>query len=103
MMHILLSSGAKLDKSIIRIREIYDIPEHEDAELIIDRLESAHGTLEYAELECRSEIELHKILKKVFKIDPRDISDIGIADLHAKKMKQSVSRRLTELEELVED
>ena len=88
-------------KSIERVREIYHLPKYADAELIIDTLRSAHGKLEYAELECQSEIELHTILDKVFRMDHTDISDTGITDLHTKKMEKSVSRRLTALEEFV--
>lgn len=102
MLQILLASGAKLEKSIARIREIYHLPGYRHAELVIDTLESAHGTLEYAEIECSSEKELHTILKKVFQIDSDDISDVGITGLHAKKMKKSISRRLETLEEMVE-
>ncbi len=103
MMQILLDSGAFLEKSIARIREIYDIPKYKDVELVIDVFSSAHDTLEYAEIECSSEKELHAVLKKVFQIDPEDISDAGITELHAKKIKKSVSRKLEALEELVGD
>lgn len=103
MMQILLDSGALLEKSIARIREIYDIPKYTDVELVIDVFSSAHDTLEYAEIECSSEKELHAVLKKVFQIDPADISDAGITELHAKKIKKSVSRKLEALEELVGD
>lgn len=103
MMRILLESGAKLDTSIARIREIYHLPGYKHVELVIDTFTSAHDTLEYAEIECSSEKELHTVLKKVFQIDPTDISDAGVTELHAKKMKKSVSRRLTALEEMVGD
>lgn len=103
MMQILLDSGAILEKSIARIREIYHLPGYKHVELVIDTFTSAHDTLEYAEIECSSEKELHTVLKKVFQIDPADISDAGITELHAKKMKKSVSRKLEELEELVGD
>jgi predicted adenylyl cyclase CyaB len=75
MMQLLLNSGAELKKSIGRIREIYHIPNYKHVELVIDRFDSAHGLLEYAEIECSSEDELHEVLKKVFKIDPDTISD----------------------------
>lgn len=103
MMQILLDSGAKLVKSIARIREIYHLPGYRGVELVIDTFASAHDTLEYAEIECSSERELHTILKKVFQIDPEDISDAGITGLHDKKMKKSVSRKLSALEEIVGD
>ncbi len=103
MMRILLDSGAVLEKSISRVREIYYIPGYEDVEVVIDTFTSAHDTLEYAEIECSSEKELHAVLKKVFQIDPDDISDAGITELHAKKMKKSVSRKLEALEEIIED
>lgn len=100
---MLLDSGAILQKSIARVREIYDIPGHKEVELVIDIFSSAHGDLEYAEIECSSEEELHTVLKKVFQINSEDISDAGITELHAKKIKKSVSRRLEALEELVGD
>ncbi len=103
MMQILLMSGAVLEKSIARVRETYHIPHYKHAELVIDRLESAHDALEYAEIECGSEKELMTILEDVFHINPANISDEGVTDLHAKKMTKSVSRRLTALEEMVED
>lgn len=103
MMQILLDSGAILEKSIARIREIYDIPKYKHVELVIDVFSSAHDTLEYAEIECSSEEELHTVLEKVFHIDASDISDAGITELHAKKIKKSVSRKLEALEELVGD
>lgn len=103
MMQILLNSGSKLQKTITRIREIYHLPWYSDVEVVIDVFASAHGTLEYAEIECSSEEELHAVLKKVFQIDPADISDAGITELHAKKMNKSVSRRLEALEEEVGD
>ncbi len=103
MMQILLDSGALLEKSITRIREIYHLPEYKNVEVVIDTFASAHDTLEYAEIECSSEKELHTVLKKVFQIDPENISDAGITELHAKKMKKSVSRKLEELEEEVGD
>jgi adenylate cyclase class IV len=103
MMLILLASGAQLEKSIARIREIYHLPNYAHTELIIDILRSAHGKLEYAELECQSEEELHTILDQVFDMDHNDISDTGITDLHTKKMEKSVSRRLSALEDLVGD
>ena len=103
MMRVLLDSGAVLDKSITRIREIYHLPGYKNVELVIDIFTSAHDILEYAEIECSSEKELHTVLKKVFQIDPEDISDAGITELHAKKMKKSVSRKLEELEEMVGD
>lgn len=103
MMRILLDSGAILQKSIARVREIYDIPGYKGVELVVDTFSSAHGDLEYAEIECSSHTELHTVLKKVFQIDPEDISDAGITELHDKKIKKSVSRRLEELEELVGD
>lgn len=101
MMQILLASGAVLDKSIARIREIYHIPSYPHAELIIDVLRSAHGKLEYAEVECRSEQELHDLLDSFFGMDHTDISDSGVTSLHTKKMEKSVSRRLNALEALV--
>jgi hypothetical protein len=103
MMQILLMSGAVLEKSIARVRETYHIPHYKNAELVIDRLESAHDALEYAEIECSSEKELMTILEDVFHIDPADISDVGITDLHSKKMKKSFSRKLEALEEMVGD
>ncbi|MBP7773575.1 hypothetical protein KA071_00625 [Candidatus Gracilibacteria bacterium] len=103
MMQILLDSGAVLEKSIARIREIYDIPKYKQVELVIDTFSSAHDTLEYAEIECSSEEELYTVLKKVFEINPDSISDAGITELHAKKIKKSVSRKLEALEELVGD
>lgn len=103
MMRILLDSGAKLEKSISRVREIYHLPGYKHVEVVIDTFASAHGTLEYAEIECSSEKELHTVLKKVFQIDPSSISDAGITELHAKKVKKSVSRRLEALEEMVGD
>ena len=103
MMQILFDSGAILEKSIARIREIYDIPKYKHVELVIDVFSSAHDTLEYAEIECSSEEELHTVLEKVFHIDASDISDAGITELHAKKIKKSVSRKLEALEELVGD
>ena len=103
MMQILLDSGARLEKSITRIREIYYLPGYEDVEIVIDTFNSAHDILEYAEIECSSEKELHQVLKKVFQIHPEDISDSGITELHAKKMKKSVSRKLEALEEEVGD
>ena len=101
MMQIILASGAVLEKSIARIREIYHLPGYPKAELIIDILRSAHGKLEYAEVECSSESELHDLLDEVFGMDYTDISDSGVTALHGKKMEKSVSRRLTALEELV--
>ncbi|MBP7822921.1 CYTH domain-containing protein [Candidatus Gracilibacteria bacterium] len=101
MMQILLASGAVLEKSIARVREIYHLPDYPHAELIIDILRSAHGKLEYAEIECPSEDELHTLLDEVFDMDHTDISDTGVTTLHGKKMEKSVSRRLTALEELV--
>lgn len=103
MLQALLDSGAIFQKSITRIREIYHLPGYKHVEVVIDIFASAHDTLEYAEIECSSEEELHTVLKKVFQIDPEDISDAGITELHAKKMKKSVSRKLEELEELVGD
>ena len=78
MMALLLASGAVLEKSITRVREIYHLPEHRHAELIIDTLHSAHDTLEYAELECPSEEELMEILEKVFHLNLDFLSDEGI-------------------------
>lgn len=101
MMQILLASGAVLEKSIARIRQIYHLPGYPHAELIIDILRSAHGKLEYAEIECPSEKELHALLDEVFGMDHTDISDTGVTALHGKKMEKSVSRRLKMLEELV--
>jgi predicted adenylyl cyclase CyaB len=103
MMQILLHSGAIFVKSISRIREIYHIPPYKHVELVIDTFSLAHDTLEYAEIECSSEDELHTVLEKVFHIDTSDISDAGITELHAKKIKKSVSRKLEALEELVGD
>lgn len=103
MMQILLDSGAILEKSISRIREIYHLPGYKGVELVIDIFALAHDTLEYAEIECSSEKELHTVLKKVFQIDSSAISDAGITGLHAKKIKKSVSRRLEALEEMVGD
>lgn len=101
MMQILLASGAVLEKSIARIREIYHLPGYAHTELIIDILRSAHGKLEYAEIECPSEEELHTLLEEVFDMDHTDISDSGVSRLHTKKMEKWVSRRLKMLEELV--
>lgn len=101
MMRVLLDSGAILEKSIARIREIYQLPGYKNVEVVIDSFSSAHDILEYAEIECTSEKELHTVLKKVFQIDPEDISDVGITALHTKKMKKSVSRKLEALEEEV--
>jgi predicted adenylyl cyclase CyaB len=103
MMQILLDSGAELDKSLGRIREIYHLPGYKNVELVIDSFQSAHGILEYAEIECSSEEELATVLKKVFKMDIADMSDEGITGLHDKKMETSVSRRIEALEELIED
>lgn len=100
MLHILLASGAILEKSIARVREIYHIPKYAHAELVIDTFVSAEDTLEYAELECSSEEMLHTILEKVFDIDSDSISDEGISGLHAKKVKQSLARRLNALAEV---
>ncbi len=103
MMQIILDSGAKLDKSIGRIREIYHLPGYKHVELVIDAFQSAHGILEYAEIECSSEEELATVLKKVFKMDIEDMSDAGITGLHNKKMEKSVSRKIEALEEFLED
>lgn len=102
MMMVFLLSGARLEKSISRVREIYLIPGYPDAELVIDMLESARGTLEYAEIECGSEKELREILKKVFQMDMDDISDKGITGLHRKTVEKSVSRKLSLLESMME-
>lgn len=103
MMRVLLDSGAILQKSIARVREIYDIPGYKGVELVIDTFSSAHGDLEYAEIECSSHAELHTVLRKVFQIDPEDISDAGITGLHDKKIKKSVSKKLMDLERMVYD
>lgn len=103
MMTLLLLSGAQLTKSIARVREIYVIPRYGDVELVIDKFDSAHGILEYAEIECPSEDILHDVLKKLFKIHPDDISDSGITELHDKKMEKSVSHKIEELEEMIDD
>lgn len=66
MTMILLQSGAKLKKSVSRIREIYEIPEYPHSELIIDTLYSAHETLEYAEIESPNLSELREIIEDVF-------------------------------------
>lgn len=103
MMMILLTSWAKLIKSISRVREIYYIPKYDDVELVIDKFDSAHGILEYAEIECPSEAVLHELLQKVFKIDMDDISDEGITGLHNKKLEKSVSQKIKNLEEIMGD
>jgi len=101
IMQLLLMSGAVLQKSIGRVREVYHLPGYKNVELVIDKFDSAHGILEYAEIECGSEEELHEVLRKVFKIDPESISDKGITHLHDKKMEKAVSRRLELLEEMI--
>lgn len=75
MMQMLLDSGAQLQKALGRIREVYHIPGYKEVELVIDSFQSAHGILEYAEIECSSEEELATVLKKVFKMDIADMSD----------------------------
>ncbi len=103
MMQILLTSWVTLDKALGRIREIYHLPGYKNVELVIDSFQSAHGILEYAEIECSSEEELATVLQKVFKMDIADMSDEGITGLHDKKMEKSVSRRIEALEEFLED
>lgn len=101
MMQLLLMSGARFEKGIGRIREIYHLPGYSEVELVIDSFQSAHGILEYAEIECSSEEELATVLKKVFKMDIADMSHVGITGLHNKKMEKWVSRKIQALEELL--
>lgn len=103
MMQILLASSAVLTETISRVREIYLLPGYKHVEVVIDTFASAHGALDYAEIECSSTEELYHILEQVFHIHPESISDAGITGLHAEKMKKSVSRRLEALGELVGD
>ena len=53
--------GTPMEKSIFRIREIYDVPGYKHAELIIDRLESKIDPIKEQYLEIRT---IHIIIEK---------------------------------------
>ncbi len=100
-MQILLDSGALFTKCITRIREVYKIPHH-TAELVIDTLYSAHGNLEYAELECSSVKVLRSVLEDIFGMNKKDISHVGIGDLYDEKLEKVVTKKLKYLAEIIQ-
>lgn len=95
MMKILLNSGAILEKTIPRTREIYLIEEFPESELVIDSFVIAGESFEYAEIESSTESELALVLEDFFEWDVNDYcDDRGIVSLHKQNAHNVVMKKL---------
>ncbi len=100
-MLLLLSTGARLNKAVTRIREVYHMPAYPDSELVIDIYHFAHNILEYAEVESPTATDLRALLKDFFGLWKETFSDTGIVSLHKQQEQKVISSRLNALEEML--